>query len=328
MRRRRSSCLVALACVGVALPLAAQTSGDLTTGGAAFLLVPVGARASAMGQTGVADFGTSEAAFWNPAGLALLPASEIGIHHATTFASDNTVLSGYLTTPALGVVGLAAYLVDYGSQDIIPSPQQQAPVGRITPRNIELMASYAATLAGALSLGVNYKLVQLRVDCSGDCTGFELATGTTQAVDVGVQYGRGTTTGLRVGAAVQHAGFDLQLANASQADPLPTVVAVGAAYGVKLPTPPGSEPASARILLDSENPCCHQVRPDLRLGGELAYGDAIRLRAGYAFLRGRPSGPSVGAGLRFGRAIIDFARVFFSSGSFDEPVYLSLRVIL
>ncbi len=280
-----------------------------------------------MGQTGVADFGTGEAAFWNPAGLALLPGSEVGIHYAKTFASDNTVLSGYLVSPVLGVVGLAAYLVDYGAQDIVPGPQQ-VPIGSIRPLNVELLASYAGTLGKALSLGVNYKLVQLRVACSGDCTGFELANGTTQAVDVGVQYGRGTATGLRLGVAVRHAGFDLQLANASQADPLPTTLAVGAAYSVKLHTPPGAEQASARVSVDSDNPCCDQLRPDLRVGGELAYGQAIRLRAGYAFLRGRPSGPSVGAGLRFGRAVIDFARVFFSSGNFDEPVYLSLRMRL
>ena len=237
------------------------------------------------------------------------------------------MVSGYLASPMLGVVGLAAYLVDYGAQDIVPGPSQ-VPTGSIRPLNVELLASYAGTLGKALSLGVNYTLVQLRVACSGDCTGFTLANGTTQAVDVGLQYGRGAPTGLRVGAAVRHAGFDLQLANASQADPLPTTLAVGATYGIRLHTPPGAQPATARVQLDSENPCCDRLRPDLRMGGELAYGEAIRLRAGYAFLRGRPSGPSVGAGLRFGRAIIDFARVFFSSGNFDEPVYLSLRVIL
>jgi hypothetical protein len=327
MRLRRSSLLFVVACLGLAPPLAGQTSPDLTTGGAAFLLVPVGARASALGQTGVADYGTSEAPFWNPAGLALLPESEVAIHHATTFVSDNTVLSGYLSSSALGVVGLAAYLVDYGSQDIVPGAGQPA-VGRFTPLNLELLASYASTLGRRLSLGVNYKLIQLRADCTGDCGGLQAASGTTHAVDVGMQYGSDTTNGLRVGLAVRHAGFDLQLANASQADPLPTRVAVGATYGVSLPTPTGSEPASARVLIDSENPCCGQLRPDLRVGSELSYGQTVRLRAGYAFLRGRPSGPSVGAGLRFGRAIIDFARVFFSSGTFDEPVYLSLRVIL
>ena len=254
MRRSPSSWLVALACAGVAVPLAAQTSGDLTTGGAAFLLVPVGARASAMGQTGVAAFGTGEAAFWNPAGLALLPESEVGLHYAKTFASDNTVLSGYLASPMLGVVGLAAYLVDYGAQDIIPGVSP-VPTGSIRPLNLELLASYAGTLGKALSLGVNYKLIQLRVACSGDCTGFELANGTTQAVDVGLQYGRGTASGLRVGVAVRQAGPDLQLANASQADPLPTTVAVGAAYSVKLHTPPGPEPASARVPPEPENPC-------------------------------------------------------------------------
>lgn len=327
MRRSRSRLVLIVAGLGLNSPLAGQTPAEVTEGGAAFLLVAVGARTTALGQAGVADARTPDAAFWNPAGLALMPESQIAIHHATTFASTNTVLSGYLASSLVGVVGLAAYLVDYGAQDIVPGPQQP-PTGRITPRNVELVASYATSLSRSLTAGVNYKLIQLRNDCSGDCGPFRPIVGTTHGVDLGVQYGAEDPGGVRLGLALRHAGFNLQLENFGQADPLPTRLAAGVEYRVDLPQPAGAEPAFARLLLAVENPCCRRVTPDLRLGAEIGYGDLVRLRGGYAFLRSESSGPSLGAGVRFDRVVVDFARVFFTSGNLDEPVYLTLRVLL
>lgn len=327
MRRSRFRLALIVAGLGLSSSLAGQAPREVTEGGAAFLLIAVGARATALGQAGIADARTADAAFWNPAGLALMPQSEIAIHHAATFASNNTVLSGYLASSVAGVVGLAAYLVDYGSQDIVPGPQQP-PTGRISPRNVELVASYATSLSRLLTFGVNYKLIQLRNDCSGDCGAFRPIVGTTHGVDVGLQYGAPDPEGLRLGLTLRHAGFDLQLENAGQADPLPTRLAAGVGYRVSLPQPPGASPSFARVLVAVENPCCASLRPDLRVGAELGYGELVRLRGGYAFLRSESSGPSLGAGVQFNRLVVDFARVFFTSGNLDEPVYLTLRVIL
>ncbi len=325
MRPRRSSLTLALAGLALWRPAAGQTSGNITEGGAAFLLIAVGARATALGQAGTADAGTAESAFWNPAGLALLPKSELAIHHAATFASNNTVLSGYLASPLIGVVGLAAYLVDYGAQEVVPGPGLP-PSGRISPRNVEMLASYAAPLTSLLSFGVNYKLIQLRYDCSGDCGALRSLVGTTHGVDVGLQYGSAAPDGLRLGVALRHAGFALQLQNAPQADPLPTTLAAGGVYRVRLPQPEGAQPSFARLVVAAENPCCGSFDPDLRVGAELGYGELIRLRGGYAFLHSESRGPSLGAGLQFRRVVVDFARVFFTSGSLDEPVYVTLRV--
>ncbi len=327
MRPSRSSFVLFIACLGLSRPVVGQTSRTITEGGAAFLLVAVGARATALGQAGTADGGSPEAAFWNPAGLALLPESELAAHRASTFASNNTVLSGYLASPVIGVVGLAAYLVDYGSQEVVPGPGLP-PSGRISPRNVEMLASYATSLGGLLSFGVNYKLIQLRYDCSGDCGALRSIVGTTHGVDVGLQYGGIAADGLRLGLALRHAGFPLQLQNAPQADALPTQLAAGGAYRLRLPQPEGAQPSFARLLVSAENPCCATLDPDLRVGAELGYGESIRLRGGYAFLHSESRGPSLGAGLQFGRLVVDFARVFFTSGSLDEPVYLTLRITL
>lgn len=335
MRLSRSSLLFAIGLasgptlgpfLGAGTGLAAQTNGVITEGGAAFLLLAVGSRAAALGQAAVADGGSGESAFWNPAGLALLTAPEVAIHHARTFASNNTVLSGYVASRRLGVVGLAAYLVDYGVQEVRPGPGP--PTGRIAVRNIELLASYATPIGTSLAVGVNYKLIQFRHDCSGACDLIPSAVGTTHGVDVGIQYGVGTADALRLGLAVLHAGFALQIENAPQADPLPTRVQLGGVYRVALPTPPGGEPTHVRLLFDLQDAWGSYKNPEVRTGIELAYGDLVRVRGGYAFLRSENRGPSMGAGVHVGRVTIDFARVFFEAGTFDEPVYLTLRASL
>ncbi len=327
MRRRPSSAVAVLLLAASASPLPGQGRADPVEGGAAFLLLPIGGRATALGQAAVADAGTTEAAFWNPAGLAGLRSIELSLHHASTFASDNTALSGYVPVNGLGVVGLAAYLVDFGSQDIATGPGP--PVGRIGPKGIEILASYATTLTPDFAFGINYKLIQFRQDCSGDCGPFRTVVGTTHGVDVGVQYAVGPADDLRVGVAVQHAGFKLQLENNGQADPLPTRLQVGVVYRIMLPQPAGVDEAlDARILVDLQDGWQRISDPDARVGLELGYGDLVRLRSGYAFLDSDAAGPSIGLGMRFGRFAFDFARQFFVSSNFDEPFHISLRAIL
>ncbi len=327
MRLRHSELGALLLVLGAATPLVAQAQSAPEGGGATFLLLPVGARAAALGQAAIADGGSSEAAFWNPAGLALLPGSEVTLHYSKTFASDNTVLAAYLDAKRLGVVGIAAYLVDFGTQEVLPGPG--LPTGRISVKNLEFLASYATELVSDLTIGLNYKLIQFRQDCSGACGNVRTAVGTTHGVDVGVQYAFGASDAFRVGFAVRHAGFKLQLENKEQADPLPTRVSLGVVYRVFLPRPAdGAEGLDARFLFDIQDAWGQYDDPEVRAGLELGYGDVVRIRTGYAFLHSESAGPSIGVGFQLGRFTVDFARIFYSSSNFDEPVHISLRAIL
>lgn len=322
MRPRRSSLAAVLLAAG-AFRLGAQDV-ETEARGAAFLLVPVGGRAVALGQAAVADGGSSEAAFWNPAGLARLTRSEIALHHARTFASNNTVLGGYVSAAEFGVFGVAAYLVDFGAQEVSVGPG--LPIGRISPKNIEVVASYATDLVRGMAVGVNYKLIQFRQDCAGSCEAFPTAVGTTHGIDVGIQYAVGAGERLRVGAAVLHVGFPLQVNNRDQADPLPTQVQVGGAYQLALPRRDSTaEPVDLRVLVDLRDRWGNYDDPETRVGLEVGYGDIVRLRSGYAFLHSEASGPSIGFGVQLGRVVVDFARQFFLSSNLDEPVYLTLR---
>ena len=321
-------------CGAVFLALLASNSAVAQQStGAVFLLVPVGGRAAALGQAAVADGGTSEAAFWNPAGLALMEGSEVAAHHAKTFISDNTALSAYFTAKGVGVIGVSAYLVDYGSQDVTNSGGSVS--GKFSPKNVQLLASFATWVYEGLAFGVNYKLIQFRQDCSGDCGLFPSLVGTTHGVDVGLQYGRADAP-LRFGVAIRHAGFSLQLEDRDQADPLPTKLDFGIAYRVMLPRPaPDVQALDVRFLVDIENDWGEFDDPQVRIGIELGYTDLIRLRTGYAFVGSDASGPGVGGpgvggpavglGVKLGRFSVDFSRVFYDSDSFDEPVYISLR---
>ena len=325
MRPSRSSLIALVALSTFATPSAAQDR-ELDEGGT-FLLIPVGARAAATGQASVAVGGTSESAYWNPAGLALMKRSEVALHHANTFVSNNTAIAGYLHTSRFGVIGISAYLVDFGSQEVVLGPG--LPVGRISPKNIELLASYATEVFARFTFGLNYKLIQFRQDCSGNCTLFPTFVGTTHAVDLGAQYAVGAEERLRFGLAIQHLGFKLQINNRDQADPLPTRVQAGVAYRFDLPRPRGvDQTLDVLVMFDVRNRWGTYSNPDARIGVDLGYQDVVRLRAGYAFLESEAGGPSLGVGFRVGRLSLDFARVFFTQSSFDEPTYISIRAAL
>ena len=211
--------------------LAAQ--GEPLNAAALFLVLPVGAQAVGMGQTATAASGTSEAAFWNPAGLATISDDEFALHSATLVAGRSHVLGAYFPSRSLGVLGGAVYLVDYGNIPATVDDGTGTVVGQVAVRNLELLASYATNLAGSFVFGLNYKLVQFRVDCSGVCPGVTSGAGTTHAVDLGGQFRVGPGGPLRVGVALRNVGFRLQVQNQAQADELPARLAIGALYELR-----------------------------------------------------------------------------------------------
>src|SRR2546426_4988729 len=219
--------------------LAAQ--GLPTIAGPLFLLFPVGAQAVAMGQTAAALDGRGEAAFWNPAGLATMERSEVALNTASLAAGPAHALTAYFPSRGLGVLGAAVYLVDYGNLERTDSAN--VTIGRIEPRNIEFLASYATALAGAFALGINYKLVEFVVDCSGDCSNFLGGHGVTHALDVGGQVTVGAAGALRLAGVVGNGGVKLPGDKRGQAEPLPPRLLVGAADRMAPPPPRGGDGA-------------------------------------------------------------------------------------
>jgi len=297
--------------------------------GALFLVFPVGAQAVGMGQTATAAAGRGEAAFWNPAGLATLTDDEFALHSASLVAGRSNVLGAYFPSRGIGVIGGAVYLVDYG--DLERTDQNGNTIARIAPRNFEFLASYATNLTGSFVFGISYKLVQFRVDCSGDCRDFPAGTGATHALDLGGQFTVGPGGPLRVGVALRNIGFRLQVQNQAQADPLPTRLAVGAQYEVRLRPATGrglDQAFDVKFAADVDSPWGQVGQSETRLGVDVGYQRMVRVRAGYAFVQDGLSGPSVGLGIESGSLGVDLARAFLTGSDLqaDSPTFFSFRV--
>lgn len=288
--------------------------------GALFLVFPIGAYPVGMGQAGSALEGRAEAAFWNPAGLATLDRGEFSLHTATLAAGRTSVVGAYFPSARIGVVGAAIYLLDYG--DLEATDSIGSPIARVSPRNVEFLASYATSVANGILFGVSYKLVQFRVDCSGDCRNFPNGSGVTHALDVGGQIALGDAQLLRIGLAMRNIGFRLQVENEAQADPLPARFVVGAAYRVPLrawaDATTGGQ-VDVQVAADVESPWGETGRTEARVGVDIGYEQLLRLRGGYAFVQDGLSGPSIGMGVRTHSLGVDLARLFVSGSDLVVP---------
>jgi len=328
MRRRRcSSGVVAAVLVLGASTAAAQDPTELTAGGL-FLLLPVGARAVATGQAGAAEQGTSEAPFWNPAGVATMTETEFAIHHYSVFAGNGDALAGMIPTSRLGTFGIVLYQLDYGTIDV--TGPGGGTLGRVSARNLAFLAVYGTDLPAGFTFGINFKVVQTRTDCSGSCAGVPTAAGTTQAVDLGTQRAFGSAGQLRLGLVIQHLGLKLQVNNQPQADPLPTRVRFGAMYRLVVADRADStRDVDVRLLADVDDEWASYGSPDARLGVDVGVGTLVRVRAGYAFTSGTSRGVGLGLGLRGGGLAVDLARTLLTDTELgeDEPTYVSFRLL-
>jgi len=321
--------LVAL-CAHPATRLFAQDQ-PLNSGGL-FLLFPVGAQSLGMGQTAAALEGHGESAFLNPAGVGSLSENEFALHSARLAAGNTTALTVFFPHHGVGVFGAAFDLVDYGDLPVTDSTSG-ATIGRVAARNFALLATYATQLTGAFALGVTYKLIGFRVDCSGACQGVPgSGQGLTHALDLGGQFSVGPEHALRVGVALRNLGFALQVNNRDQADPLPTRLVVGAAYRIQLRPVndgPDADRFDLRVAADLESPWRETGSADVRVGMDVGYRELVRVRGGYAFVHQGLSGPSIGLGVATGAIGVDLARMFMTGTDLivTNPTFLSFRVV-
>jgi hypothetical protein len=322
MKRRRRN-----AVVGGALAMLASGAGAQGVGseGGAFLLRPVGARAVGLGHAVVARRDGSEGLWWNPASLVGVTRREMAIHHSQDFFATGDALTLVLPSAVLGVFAIAADLQNYGEQENTTDPNVPS-TGTVLTRSFVLSASYAAAIGDRLATGVAFKVVQMRVDCTGPCD-FPNEVAQTFAIDAGAQFDVGGARRVTVGASVRNMGLALQVQDSPQADPLPTRVQLGVLYRYPLP---------ARYAEDAELNMSADLTDGLnidnplpRLGAEFVWQKRAFVRGGYVFdaARSESGGPTLGLGFARNNLVLDLARVFtgFSADAGQAPTFLSLR---
>lgn len=337
MRRRRSEpvtqvttrALTLLVLLGGARSAWAQAANE---SGAQSLLLPLGARTVGIGGAAVAGQFGAESQLSNPAGLGFATSGELALLHGQDIFARRDLLSAVLTTRRLGTFAASGYLVNLAETEATDDFGNV--IGTAYVRSVSAAASYASTFARDFSVGLTYRVIQMRFDCSGSCTvpgapaPTEAVRGTTSMIDLGAQYDFRRRVPLAVGAAVRHLGLRLQVKDRDQADPLPTQLAVGARYDVEAL---GRRVKDARLTVSTD-----VVRglgaggsdPSVHLGAEGSFRNTILLRGGWVQRRG-DSGPSVGFGYASKRLGFDVARQLsgLSVESGDPPTFVALRYL-
>jgi len=279
-----------------------------------------------MGQAMVAEKPGSEGIWWNPASIADQDKRELAIHHSKTIAGVGDVLSFVLPTRSYGTAALSLNILNLGEQDV--TDVNNFPIGVIFPRDVVLAGTYAASLTRRLRAGLNYKVVQIRFDCSGECSSVGPAVESSRAVDLGAQYDVEAGAPLTFGVAVRNLGGKLNSTQTNQRDPLPTQVELGAMYRLKL---------IDRYLKDTELRAASSYinsrqfgGKSVRVGTDLTYQGKLHLRAGFVGhdRRGNASA-SLGFGLQSSGFVFDIARTFggLPAEGGQAPVYVSLRYL-
>lgn len=303
-------------------PIAASAQGA-SSDGALFLLLPVGAQTVGMGQATVAERLGSESIWSNPAALGRQEKREAAIHHSETIAARGDVITLVIPRKHLGAFAVSVNVLDFGNQQI--TDPGGTPVGLVLPRNILFAGTFGAAVGKQLSVGVTYKRLQYRVDCSGQCANVSTFSATASAVDFGVQYDIPGDTAVRLGMAVRNIGTKLQVNDREQADPLPTRVELGVSYNLGF---------IAKYVSDIQVRAAADViatetadEPSGRLGVDLTYEKTVHLRGGYIANDADGAKAAVGFGLGTGRLLFDIARTFggLSEDAGKTPTYISLR---
>lgn len=132
----------------------------LGTAGAVELLIPMGARSVGMGGANIANVSGTEAIYWNPAGLAQLPATEATFNYMSYFADMNL---SYFTVGSrignFGSIGFSLQAMNIGDISIttIENPEGTGEV--LKPNFLTLNAGFSRAFTDRINFGVNAKLI-------------------------------------------------------------------------------------------------------------------------------------------------------------------------
>jgi hypothetical protein len=245
-----------LAALALALTAGPAAATDPGTAGANFLTIEQGARPLGMGGAFSAMADDANALWWNPAGLARSPFSEVTLTHTVYLDNVATDYVGFVRpyAPVHGTLG--ASLLYLSVPGIDGTDALGNPTGSLKSNGYIATVSYGLAVSSGLTVGVTGKYISQNLGGT---------SGSGVAADIGAQYWADD-----YGAAVviQNLGPSFKIGDTS--DPLPRDLRVGAFY----------KPRKTLILaFDEEKPYNDTARA--HLGGEWLATQVFRLRAGF-----------------------------------------------
>lgn len=189
--------ILILIILGMAIP--SVYGGEDKTGeaGFMFLKVPMGARETSMGMTGLTQSTGAGAMFWNPAAISHAEGITLSFSHLKHFAGIQSNY-GALAIPA-GDIGTFAVSVNYLSFGEIEITTAERPNGTgvyFTPADMAFGVGYSKQITDRVSGGLAVKYIYSKID---------LVEATAFAFDFGFIYNTGYR-GLKLGFVMSNIG--------------------------------------------------------------------------------------------------------------------------
>lgn len=280
------------ACLACVLALSGTTA-FAAPAGFAFLEVPAGARAAAMGGAYSAVADGVEAAFWNPAGLAGVRGTQVTASHIESFEGlkhDQFALAG-----ALMGGGLAGSVRAMYSQPIDERDELGNLVGSFGSHDLEFQTSYGRMIGTRVRLGFGAQAVRERIASEA---------ATTWSASTGMTWDPARFKDVRMALTAQHLGRAAHyVIDGQRGGPvaLPAALQGGVAWNRAM-----SRGLGLGLALDTRFTRGRQ--------GIVALGSELRTDSGAALRLGLRQGDdianfSAGVGYRFRLASVDYAWV-------------------
>ena len=274
--------------------MAATYSG---TAGYSFLNLPIGARATAMGQAFGSVPNDVQGLAYNPASLATMAASQLSFQHMAYIedVTQESILFGHagrqealswgVSSNYLRVANITRTLATLPS-----TGDGYTETGTFSTYDMALGLSAAGPVTEDLKAGATVKVIHESLADASSSAG---------AVDLGIVYRLNDEHSWNLGAAVQNAGFASRFADA--AVKLPTSLRAGL-----------SGQPFAQWLLSTDYVKRVDTNGEFDVGAEVTPRRFLSMRLGYRYALTRQdlgglSEFSVGIGLRFKRMSFDYA---------------------
>ncbi len=332
--------LLVLAAEAAQAQFASQTRTVTRVGTAAaeFLSIPIGARATAMGNAVSATIDDPTAIYWNPAGLTGLTRGMFAAEYAQWLAGISVNYMAVARPLGAGAVGIGVTAVRTPEMEETTVEQQDGTGRTFTAASYAIALSYARALTDRFSVGASVKYITERISYS---------TASGLAFDIGTLFVT-PFQGIRLGAAITNFGTKMRM----RGDDLLTIVDIdpnsrgnNISNRAELRTDPFDLPLTMRIGLAGEvwqrdgyrlTLAVDALSPSnssqyLNVGAELGLlGDLVLLRGGYSELLLTDSIHtfSLGGGLRyrFGSFYVTFDYAYEGWRYFDGVNRFTLMV--
>lgn len=318
-----SVCSVVALALLLVMPAAAQFNDETRsvtkrgTTAAEFLSIPVGARATAMGNAFSASVDDATAIYWNPSGLAAMNQRTFTAEYATWLAEINFNYAAVVLPTGAGTFGFGVTALRSPEMEVTTVEEQEGTGERFTANSYAFSLSYGRNLTDRFAIGLTAKFINERIWNSS-------ASGA--ALDIGTMFVT-PFRGVRLGASISNFGTKLNirgddLLSIVDIDPnnggnnesnratlvtdnfdMPLTMRIGLAGEV-------FESAGSRLTLAVDALSPNNSDQYVNVGTEIGLlGDLVMLRAGYAelFLEDSIRSFTLGGGLNYRFGPLDLA---------------------